>query len=290
MGVEKSTTAPCIALLTDFGTLDTFVGVMKGVVTRISPHVPIIDLTHNITPGDIREAAFKLWQAVPYFPRGTIFCVVVDPGVGSDRRPVAVAWPDRVCVGPDNGLFTYLLVSDPDCRAHRLIAPDYQLPRVSSTFHGRDLFAPAAAHLSLGLPPASLGPPITDLARFPLPELELIEGPSVRGEILRIDRFGNFTTSIGTLRGEDDDLVLEPWLPHCPPARLPIAGLCLQLPNGVSLDLRATFGDVEVGEALTYVGSDGLLEIAVNRGRAADVLPLALGQEVVLGYPGRARP
>jgi S-adenosylmethionine hydrolase len=175
-------------------------------------------------------------------------------------------------------------------RAHRLIAPDYQLPRVSSTFHGRDLFAPAAAHLSLGLPPANLGPPVTDLVRFPLPELELIEGPAVRGEILRVDRFGNLITSIGVLHGEDDDLVLEPWLPHCAPARLPLPGLCLLLPNGVALDLRATYGDVEVGEALTYVGSDGLLEIAVNRGRAADVLPLSVGQEVVLGYSGRTQP
>ncbi len=282
--------APCIALMTDFGTLDTFVGVMKAVITRISPRVPIIDLTHNITPGDIGEAAFKLWQSVPYFPKGTVFCVVVDPGVGTDRRPVAVVWEDRICVGPDNGLFTYLLVSDVDLRAHRLITPDYQLPRVSSTFHGRDLFAPAAAHLSLGLPPANLGPPVTDLVRFPLPELELIEGPAVRGEILRVDRFGNFITSIGALHGEEDDLVLEPWLPHCAPARLPLPGLCLLLPNGVALDLRATYGDVEVGEALTYVGSDGLLEIAVNRGRAADVLPLAVGQEVVLGYSGRTRP
>jgi S-adenosylmethionine hydrolase len=280
--------APCIALLTDFGTQDTFVGVMKAVIARISPRVPVIDLTHSVTPGNIREAAFKLWQAVPYFPKGTIFCVVVDPGVGTDRRPVAAVWQDRICVGPDNGLFTYLIVSNPELRAHRLIAPDYQLPRVSSTFHGRDLFAPAAAHLSLGLAPANLGPPVTDLTRFPLPQLDLVEGPAVRGEILLSDRFGNLTTSIGSLRGEEDDLVLEPWLPHCPPARLPIKGLCLQLPNGVALDLRATFGDVEEGEALTYVGSDGLLEIAVNHGRAADVLPLAPGQEVVLGYTRRA--
>jgi S-adenosylmethionine hydrolase len=282
--------APTIALLTDFGTQDTYVGVMKGVIARIAPQAQVIDLTHSIPAGDIRQAAFKLWQAIPYFPSGTVFLTVVDPGVGTERLPVAVAWPDFAFVGPDNGLLTYLLAQGAPRMACRLQSPAYRLATVSSTFHGRDLFSPAAAHLALGVSIADLGPPVADLARFPLPRLELVEGPAVKGEILHADHFGNLITSLGILRADGDELVLEPWLPHCAPARLPLADLSLRLPNGASLNLRATFGDVAIGQALGYIGSEGLLEIAINRGRAADVLPLAPRQEVTLGYTPRIKP
>jgi S-adenosylmethionine hydrolase len=280
---------PTIALLTDFGTQDTYVGVMKGVIARIAPQAQVIDLTHSIPAGDVCQAAFKLWQAVPYFPSGTVFLSVVDPGVGTERWPVAAAWPEFTCVGPDNGLFTFLLAQGAPQVACRLQAPAYRLSKVSSTFHGRDVFSPAAAHLALGEPITNLGPAVTDLARFPLPRLELVEGPALIGEILHTDHFGNLITSLGSLRAEEDELVLEPWLPHCAPARLPLAGLSLRLPNGASLGLRATFGDVAVGQALGYIGSEGLLEIAINRGRAADVLPLTSGQEVILGYAPRMK-
>jgi hypothetical protein len=259
---------------------------MKGVISDIAPHARIIDLAHNIPPGDILKAAFKLYQGVAYFPLGTIFLAVVDPGVGTDRRPVAISWPERMCVGPDNGIFTYLLATGGEPTAVELSSSEHRLEQVSNTFHGRDIFAPAAAHLARGVELKELGPTVKDLIRLPLPRLELIEGPLLKGEILHADRFGNLITSIGVLRIEGDDVLLEPWLPHCPPARLPATGLRLRLPNGVYLSISSTYADVSPGEAVSYIGSLGLLEIAVNQARAIDVLPITIGQEVVLSYKG----
>lgn len=275
-----------IALLTDFGEQDVYVGIMKGVISGIAPHAQMIDLTHTVPPGDIAKAAFELYRAIPYFPSGTIFLAVVDPGVGTDRRAIAISWPEKICVGPDNGIFTYLLATGGEPTAVELSSSAYQLEQISNTFHGRDIFAPAAAHLARGVEIKELGPPVKDLFRLPLPRLELIEGPLVKGEILHTDRFGNLITSIGILRLEGDDVLLEPWLPHCPPARLPVTGLRLRLPNGAYLSISSTYADVSPGEAVAYIGSLGLLEIAVNQARAVDILPVTVGQEVVLSYKG----
>lgn len=275
-----------IALLTDFGEQDVYVGIMKGVINGIAPHAQMIDLAHTIPPGDIARAAFELHRAAPYFPLGTIFLAVIDPGVGTDRRPIAISWPERICIGPDNGIFTYLLATGGEPTAVELSSSAHRLEQVSNTFHGRDIFAPAAAHLARGVQLEELGPPVKDLVRLPLPRLELIEGPLVKGEILHADRFGNLITSIGVLRLEGDDVLLEPWLPHCPPARLPATGLRLRLPNGAYLSISSTYADVSPGEAVAYIGSLGLLEVAVNQARAVDVLPVTVGQEVVLSYKG----
>ena len=275
-----------IALLTDFNTHDPYVGMMKGVIASIAPHARVIDLTHAIPAGDVRRAAFELYRAAPYFPPETIFVSVVDPGVGTARRPIALAWQERICVGPDNGTFTYLLATGTPPIAVELKSKAFHMNTVSYTFHGRDIFAPVAAHLARGVDFEQLGPQAHDLIRLALPRLELIEGPGVQGEILHADQFGNLITSIGILRLEGDDVLLEPWLPHCPPARLPISGLHLRLPNGVHLYLSSTYGDVPPGEALAYIGSSGLLEIAVNQARAADVLPLSAGQDILLSYKG----
>lgn len=279
-----------IVLLTDFGTEDAYVGIVKGVIAGIAPEVQVIDLTHEVPPGNIRQGAFQLWQSVPYFPRGTIFLAVVDPGVGTARRPIAVAWQSFTCVGPDNGLFTYLLAQEDPVGAHIITSATHRLPTVSSTFHGRDVFAPAAAHLARGEPIGRLGPPASDLVRFPLPLLELAEGPEIRGEILHADHFGNWITSLGVLREDQEDLVLEPWLPGGIPTRLHREGCCVFMPDGSSLALRTTFGDAAVGQALAYIGSTGLLEIAVNGARAADVLPVSPGQCVRLGHTSRKVP
>jgi S-adenosylmethionine hydrolase len=275
-----------IALLTDFGEQDVYVGIMKGVISGIAPQAQMIDLTHAIPPGDISKAAFELYRAVSYFPSGTIFLVVVDPGVGTERRPVAVSWPGQICVGPDNGVFTYILATRGEPSAVELKSSAYRLEEVSNTFHGRDIFAPAAAHLASGVRLDELGPPVKDLFRIPLPRLELLEGPLLLGEILQADRFGNLITSIGVLRLEGEDVLLEPWLPHCPPARLPVAGLRLRLPNGVYLSIGHTYADISPGEAFAYIGSLGLLEIAVNQARAVDLLPVTTGQDVALSYKG----
>ena len=211
-----------IALLTDFGLTDAYTGVLHGVIAGIAPQVRVIDLTHQLPPGDVRRAAFTLWQASLFFPAGTIFLCVVDPGVGTGRRGVALVWEDRVYVGPDNGAATYLVVRDGAPLAYELTAGEYRLDPVSSTFHGRDIFAPAAAHLASGLDPSRLGPNIQDLVLLTLPNLGHT-GRTVRGEILHADHFGNCLTSIGRLREQGDSLALEPWLRQAPAASLPRA-------------------------------------------------------------------
>jgi len=224
-------------------------------------------------------------QAAPFFPAGTIFLCVVDPGVGTGRRGVALVWEDQVYVGPDNGAATYLVVRDGAPLAYELTAGEYRLDPVSSTFHGRDIFAPAAAHLASGLDPSRLGPNIQDLVLLTLPNLGHT-GRTVRGEILHADHFGNCLTSIGRLREQGDSLALEPWLRQAPAASLPRAGLHVLLPGGRALPLLARFADAPRGEAVAYVGSSGLLEIGVNRGSAREKLALSEGQPVRLENRG----
>jgi len=274
-----------IALLTDFGLTDAYTGVLHGVIAGIAPQVRVIDLTHQLPPGDVRRAAFTLWQASPFFPAGTIFLCVVDPGVGTGRRGVALVWEDRAYVGPDNGAATYLVVRDGAPMAYELTASAYRLNPVSSTFQGRDIFAPAAAHLASGLDPARLGPIIQDLVPLKLPNLGHT-GRTVGGEVLHADHFGNCVTSIGRLSEQGDSLALEPWLRQAPAAKLPREGLQVLLPGGVSLPLLARFADAPRGEAVAYVGSSGLLEIGVNRGSAREKLALSEGQPVRLENRG----
>lgn len=277
-------TPSLIAVLTDFGTKDTYVGVMKGVIASIAPQAQVIDLTHEIPPGDIRQAAFKLWQAVPFFPDGTVFEVVVDPGVGTRRRRIAVAWSMQLFVLPDNGILTYLLASAPASKAVELVSPTFRLDPVSSTFHGRDVFAPASAHLARGIPLDDLGPPAGDLVRFPLPRLSMNAGPRLEGEVLHADRFGNLITSLGRFERRTDSLAFLPWLPVAEEAVFPADGLCLDLEDGTRLTLRNTFGDVPEGETVAYIGSEGLIEIAVNRGSASEKLGLQPGSHVELTH------
>lgn len=277
---------PLIALMTDFGLEDAYVGMMKGVIAGIAPQAHVIDLTHAIPPGDVRTAAFRVWQSARHLPVGTILVCVVDPGVGTSRRAVVLAWPERICIGPDNGLFTYLLACSGTPQIVELANPNYQLEHVSRTFHGRDIFAPAAAYIAAGIALEAFGPPVHDLLEIPLPRLELDSGLIVRGEILLVDRFGNLVTSIGALRRGENELAFKPWLGQCPAARLPGKGLRLRLPSGVSVPLGKTFGDVLPGHPVVYIGSDDLLEIAVNAGHAANQLTLSPGQEIALGVEG----
>lgn len=279
----------CIALLSDFGSRDVYAGVMKGVIATISPRARLIDLTHEIPAGDVRQAAFRLWQARPHMPPGTIFLAVVDPGVGTSRRPLAIRCEDFSLVGPDNGIFTYLLGARGAERAVEITNFDRlagrRARRQSSTFHGRDIFAAAAGLLALGSDVDELGPEAGDLVKIPLPRLVCLESEeSLRGETMFQDRFGNYVTSIGALARAGDVLRLDPWVPGCPSLTLPSARLRVQLGDGRNLPLVRAFADVPVGSALAYVGSDGLLEIGVNQGSAADSLSLTSGMEVVLAW------
>jgi S-adenosylmethionine hydrolase len=278
-----------IGLLTDFGLEDVYVGVMKAVISGLAPNARWIDVTHAVPPGDIRQAAFRLWQCSPHFPPGAILVVVVDPGVGTSRRAVAAAWEHLTVVAPDNGVLTYLLAEAPPHRAVEVVPSNLSATPPSPTFHGRDVFAPAAANLARGWKLDRLGPPAADLIRFDLPRLELVEGPRLVGEVLHADGFGTWSTSLGRLAESEGDLELHPWLPSCPPARLPMfARVRALLPTGLELAVQRTFGVAPPGTVLAYIGSDGLLEIAVNRGSAADSLPLQTGQEILLTYEGRS--
>jgi S-adenosylmethionine hydrolase len=272
-----------IALMTDFGTDDTYVGVMKGVITGIAPGSTIIDVTHAIPPGNIRQAAFRLWQSVRYFPKGTVFILVIDPGVGTARRPVALRWNDRLLVGPDNGLFTYLLLSQPAATPVLLENPEYQLARVSTTFHGRDIFAPAGAYLAAGVPLEELGPPAPELQRFDPPQLRLLPD-RLEGEILHADHFGNLITSLGFLVADSEKIHITPWLPGPAPADYAATNVSIELPGGERLALSATFGDVSPGNLVAYIGSEALLEIGVNLGSAEGALGLSPGDPITLSF------
>jgi S-adenosylmethionine hydrolase len=275
-----------VFLLTDFGNEDAYVGILKSVITNIAPNSPIIDLTHSIPPGDVARTAFELWRAKPYLPTPSVVCVVVDPGVGSARRSLAVEWEGQTYIGPDNGILTYLLATSPPPQVVALESDAYWRHPVSLTFHGRDIFAPVAAHRASGVGLDQLGPPAKYPVKLQLPKLELLEGPEVHGEILHSDYFGNLISSLGALRIEGEDMLLEPWLPHCAPARLPRSGLHVRLPNGGNLDILHTFSDVSPGQTVAYIGSTGLLEIGVNQGRAVESLPLSVGHEIILTYKG----
>ena len=257
-----------VALLTDFGTRDGYVGVMKGVMLGIVPDVRLVDLTHEIGPQDVREGAWVLYTSWRSFPVGTVFLCVVDPGVGTGRRPVAVRAGGRIFVGPDNGLFSYVLAEAPVERAVVLDKPLYHLPTPSATFHGRDIFAPCAAHLARGLLLEAVGSPVApeSLVRLPLSHPDWREGALV-GHVLHIDRFGNLITDLDQAHA---DAILS-----APSARVTLAG--------ETITARAqTFGEGPEDAAFALRDSSGHLAIAVRNGSAAALLEAGIGDEVMV--------
>ncbi len=186
-----------ITLLTDFGWEDGYIGAIKGVILGINPQCLIVDLAHEISPHDVLGAALVLGHTYPYFPKGTIHVVVVDPGVGGERKPLILATEHYLFVGPDNGVFDLVLRREHGIRAYELAEKRFFLPQVSQTFHGRDVFAPAAAHLSLGVSPEQMGPsvPIEAMVTLDIPN-PLIKGEILQGEVIYIDHFGNLITNI----------------------------------------------------------------------------------------------
>ena len=254
---------PIITLTTDFGTRDPFVGVVKGVILQIAPGVRLVDLTHEISPHDVLEGALALEAAVPFFPPGTIHLAVVDPGVGSPRRPLAIAAAGQQFVGPDNGLFSFLFCAG-DWRAVRLEAEAYRLPAVSSTFHGRDVFAPAAAHLALGTPLHRFGSPVTDPIVIPWPTARR-EADQLVGEVIHTDRFGNLVTSVRALDLE---------------ALGPVSSLVVEVEEKEVGRIVGCYADLPWGRAGTIIGSSGRLEISVREESAVAVLGARRGSSV----------
>jgi S-adenosylmethionine hydrolase len=244
------TDRPIITLLTDFGWGDGYIGAMKGVILQINPDCRIIDLAHEILPHHVMGAALVLGQVYPFFPSGTIHVAVVDPGVGGSRRPLVLETKGYRFVGPDNGCFTFVLKREEGVQAYELIEEQFRLPRVSRTFHGRDLFAPVAAHLSAGVPPAAMGPPIetTDLTSLPIPD-PVAEGETLRGEVIGVDSFGNLVTNISqeVLGAFAPDDVVE----------IEIGGERIR-------GLRSSYEEGKTGEVIVLWGSAGFLEISLR--------------------------
>jgi S-adenosylmethionine hydrolase len=272
-----------IVILTDFGTEDPFVGIMKGVISVISPGTPIIDLTHEIPPGDIRRANILLWQSFSYFPLGTIFLVVVDPGVGTQRNPIILETKGYTFVGPDNGVFTF--IHDQDTQAWILENPDFLLPNLRMTFHGRDIFAPCAAYAARGIRGPEFGDRIMDIKKISSPRLDSKTPGRISGEILHPDRFGNILTSLGIFTPISHELYdFQPWSGDNDPSEINLVNALLQLPNQGKIKWASTFADIPENHCAIIVGSSGLLEIAANGQSAARLLCLDTGDPVDLYF------
>jgi S-adenosylmethionine hydrolase len=273
-------TSTVIALLSDFGIDDTYVAAMKAVILSKNPSAHLLDLTHAIHPGDLQQAAFELWRIRPYLPEQTVVVAVVDPGVGTSRKPVAIDFSGLRCVGPDNGLFSYLLETEPQFSAVELHPSQLGLGNISSTFHGRDLFAPAGAAIASGTEISSLGPDLIDLTRLPTPTLKAKPGSSIQGELIHIDNFGNLISSIGRLELKDRRIHFTPWLGKSQPFEFPKEQVRIHVGSAGPLKLMETFGAVESGNLLGYIGSAGLLEIAVSQGHAARTIQAQRGDPI----------
>ena len=252
-----------VTLTTDFGTRDSYVAQVKGVLLSRCADLRIHDLTHEIAAHDVVEGALFLAGAVPTFPAGTVHVAVVDPGVGSERRPIAAEVSGQRVVCPDNGLLTLLARAQPIEAVHELTSPQLRREPVSATFEGRDVFAPAAAHLACGGAIADLGPAVSDIALLPLPEPERTEG-GVRGEVMHVDRFGNVITNVHAS-------MLRDALDH---GRVDAAGR--------ELPMLRTYADAASGAPLALVGSSGYIEVAVREGSAAETLGLRRGSPLLV--------
>jgi S-adenosylmethionine hydrolase len=257
-------TDPIITLTTDFGRRDPYVATMKGVLLSRCPDARIVDLSHDIAPQDLIGAALFAEAAMPWFPENTLHVLVIDPGVGTVRRAIAARAGGQTFVFPDNGLMTLLFRKISVDEAHIITMCPFIPEEVSRTFHGRDVFAPVAAWLSLGHPLDTLGPPAKDLLELDLPEHKIGAEGAVRGEIIHIDHFGNCVTNI-------------------PSSLFDIAGAAhsaVLRNNDRILPLLGTYADVASGHALALPGSAGRIEIAVRDGNAAASLNLHRGDTV----------
>jgi len=260
---------PIIALLSDFGVKDPYVAEMKGVILNICPEAEVVDITHEIEKFNVKMGAFVLASASRYFPEGTIYVAVVDPGVGTERRAIIVKTAKALLVGPDNGLLMLAAQNQGIKNVYEIKNPRYMLPKISRTFHGRDIFAPAAAYLARGIPPEDFGPEITDYI-VPTYGNPVIKGKNVKGEILHIDGFGNLITNIsreilerihlkegGFLKIRFQDKVFE-------------------------FRLCRAYGEVAEGKPLAIIGSHDFLEFSVNLGDASKFFGLKVGDKFEL--------
>lgn len=267
-----------ITLTTDFGRADSYVGAMKGVILSLAPDAVVVDISHEIEPQNVRQGAFVLYSACPFFPPGTIHVAVVDPGVGSERWALAVRTEKAIFLAPDNGLLSYILAEELTGKileAVHLTEGHYWLSRVSRTFHGRDIFAPVAAHLARGVPLSALGQPLADLFLFPFPRPRILNANTLLGHIIYIDRFGNLITSF---RFEEGRIPTEEGAVEIPPSSRMVVELHGRRISGI----KESYVAGQKGEFLALTGSSGHLEIAISGGNAAEALRAGPEDEVIL--------
>jgi hypothetical protein len=269
----RNSISKVITITTDFGVKDPYVGIVKGVILTINPSVRIVDICHDIDPGDIRLAAFFLDVSRRYFPPGTVHLAVVDPGVGGPRKGLIVESRGTYFVGPDNGTFSYVCRGDANSALFEIITARVPSPgTVSHTFHGRDIFAPVAAALSLGRDPSDIGRSVEEMVCLPGEELEVTER-RIEGTVEWIDRFGNVVTNIdGRLLTPDDEIGWK---------------------DGLVKGVSRYYTEVQRGKALALIGSSGYLEISVSGGDASTTLRLSRGDDIFVhrrtssGHGGR---
>jgi S-adenosylmethionine hydrolase len=259
---------PIITLTTDFGLSDHYVGTVKGVLLGINPQATLVDISHMVQSHDVLDGALTLAQAYHYFPAGTVNLVVVDPGVGSTRRPILAVTGKYSFIAPDNGVLSLVYDREERVTVYHVDASHYYLQPVSNTFHGRDIFAPIAAWVSKGVEAAKIGPEITDFVRFTVPKAKR-EGNTVKGAVLKVDRFGNLVTNI-TPEDVPEVFAAQP------------APFSLTVGKATIKALRPNYAESAAGEVFAILGSMGYLEISANRAPASQMAGVGRGAEVVV--------
>ena len=258
--------AEIITLLTDFGTDDSYVGAIKGVILSINPDAAIIDISHQIPPQDIIAGAFVLSQAAPFFPKGTVHIAVVDPGVGGKRKPTLIETDRYFFVGPDNGIFSLALQNERIRQKIHLTNKDYFLGHISSTFHGRDIFSPVAAYLSIGIDPALFGKKIKTLTSLDVKKPSARNG-KITGQIIHVDRFGNLITNIdeGLMKNIFKNRRFE-----------------VEVCDNIIKRFVPSYTNAKQGEPIGLIGSSGLLEIAIRDKNASMELEIKRGDNIIV--------
>lgn len=262
---------PVISILTDFGLRDNYVGIMKGVILGINPTVQIVDLCHNISPQDVFEAAYTLHSAYKYFPKGTIHLSVVDPGVGSDRKIICLKTEDYTFLAPDNGILSLIIANDKPKIIIEVTNREFFLPDISNTFHGRDIFAPIAAHISNGIKLENLGNKIEKIETINLPSTVLSPNGVLTANVMHIDSFGNLITNINHHIFNKIKL------------NAPNSNISVKIAGKKINKISESYADVGNKDLLSIFGSSGFLEISVNRGNAQKTLNVNKGDEVIVG-------
>jgi S-adenosyl-L-methionine hydrolase (adenosine-forming) len=269
---EKKGVSGIVTLTTDFGLQGGYIGAVKGSILKVNPLCQIVDITHLVSPQNIIEASFIIKTTYPFFPAGTIHLVIVDPGVGTGRKPIVLKEGKHIFVGPDNGVFSLILAGSTKIQSYQITCKEFFLKPLSHTFHGRDLFAPVAGHLSLGLDPKSLGPRLENLFEVEWPEPK-VQAKRIVGRIIFADSFGNLITNISR---EQYGGILEG------------RGILIQGKGWKIGRLCRTYGQGQIGQPMALFGSSGFLEVAVHEGNAMKKLNLHPGDPIpILFFGGR---